>query len=421
MRPGGMDQLHRRRPGAAVLACLLAAAMGLTGGPAWASTTATSTAPTTGANPAESQAKAARIAAALESLGRQRDRLAERLDQATIHADQVAVQVADGEARFASAGAQVTSVLSVVRRQAIAVYIVGGQTSFLAFQGGRGADDMVRRQAYASTVAGAKQDALHELRHLRRQLDAARARLADEQRSAAAALAAVVADGQAAARSDAAQRATLRQVQGDMAVLVAAQQAQRAALESARVQAKLAPRPAGTVVSALAAAVIAAAPVAPRPPPPAPRTPPPPPPPPPAPTVAPPAPRAAPPPSPGNQPARGWQTAIAAAQSQLGKPYQWGAAGPGSFDCSGLTMWAWAKAGVSMPHLAQAQYAMTRRIPIADLLPGDLVFYGTPSNVFHVGIYVGGGTMLDAPTTGEFVHYAGIYFSGLLAGGRIAD
>ena len=74
-----------------------------------------------------------------------------------------------------------------------------------------------------------------------------------------------------------------------------------------------------------------------------------------------------------------------------------------------------------MPHLAQAQYAMTRRIAIADLLPGDLVFYGTPSNVYHVGIYVGGGTMIDAPQTGEFVHYAGIYFTGLFAGGRIID
>jgi cell wall-associated NlpC family hydrolase len=105
----------------------------------------------------------------------------------------------------------------------------------------------------------------------------------------------------------------------------------------------------------------------------------------------------------------------------LGKPYQWGAAGPDSFDCSGLTMWSWDKAGVSLPHLAQAQYAMTRPIAIANLLPGDLVFYGTPSNVHHVGIYVGGGTMIDAPETGEFVHYTTIYFDGLLAGGRIID
>jgi cell wall-associated NlpC family hydrolase len=79
----------------------------------------------------------------------------------------------------------------------------------------------------------------------------------------------------------------------------------------------------------------------------------------------------------------------------------------------------WGKAGVSFPHLAQAQYDLTIRVAIADLQPGDLVFYGTPGNVYHVGIYVGGGTMIDAPTTGQVVHYTTIYFSGLFAGGRV--
>jgi cell wall-associated NlpC family hydrolase len=85
-------------------------------------------------------------------------------------------------------------------------------------------------------------------------------------------------------------------------------------------------------------------------------------------------------------------------------------------------MWSWAKAGVTtLLHLAQAQYAETRPVAIADLLAGDLVFYGTPSDVHHVGIYVGGGMMIDAPETGDFVHYTTIYFDGLLAGGRIID
>lgn len=450
MRPGSTERRHRHWSGAAALACLLAAGSWLVGGAAWAApgspatgqsgpsilatsgagaASQTTSTTTSAAGLAANRAKAARIAATLESQGRQRDRLAERLNQATIHSYQVAVEVAQGEARFAAVGAQVSSALSVVRRQAIAVYVVGGQISFLAFRGGSGADDMVRRQAYASTVAGAKQNALRELRHLRRQLDVARTRLAADQHRAAVALAAVVADGQAAARSDAAERATLRQVQGDMAALVAAQQAQRAA----QVQAALTSPSGRPIASALAAGVTTAAPpVAPRPAPlatspplrqapptapapsPAPRAPPPTP-------AAPPVTQPPPPPPASNQPARGWQIALAAAQSQLGKPYQWGAAGPASFDCSGLTMWAWAKAGVGMPHLAQAQYAMTRRIAIANLLPGDLVFYGSPSNVYHVGIYVGGGTMIDAPTTGEFVHYAGIFFTGLFAGGRIID
>jgi hypothetical protein len=120
-----------------------------------------------------------------------------------------------------------------------------------------------------------------------------------------------------------------------------------------------------------------------------------------------------------NPPAPGWQTAVATATAQLGKPYQWAGAGPNSFDCSGLTRWSWAAAGVALPHLAQGQYDMTRPIAIADLEPGDLVFYGSPASVYHVGIYVGNGTMIHAPYSGQVVQYESIYFSGLLAGGRV--
>jgi cell wall-associated NlpC family hydrolase len=111
--------------------------------------------------------------------------------------------------------------------------------------------------------------------------------------------------------------------------------------------------------------------------------------------------------------------AIAAAQAQLGKPYVWGGAGPDSFDCSGLTSWAWRAAGVSLPHLAQYQYQLTRRVAISDLLPGDLVFYGTPTDVYHEGMYVGNGTMIVAPTTGDVVRYMTIYINDLLSGGRV--
>jgi peptidoglycan DL-endopeptidase CwlO len=117
-------------------------------------------------------------------------------------------------------------------------------------------------------------------------------------------------------------------------------------------------------------------------------------------------------------PASGWQAALAFAESQIGKPYQWGGAGPATYDCSGLTMVAWAKAGVDMPHSAQDQYNMTARVPISDLQPGDLVFFGTPTDVYHVGMYVGGGNMVDAPETGQDVMIQPIYELNLLAGGR---
>lgn len=99
------------------------------------------------------------------------------------------------------------------------------------------------------------------------------------------------------------------------------------------------------------------------------------------------------------------------AENQLGKPYQWGAAGLARYDCSGLTMDALAQAGVGLPHNANAQWRQTRARPVAEnrLAPGDLVFYagadGTPAAPGHVGIYVGNGEIIDAPHRGARVRF----------------
>ena len=101
--------------------------------------------------------------------------------------------------------------------------------------------------------------------------------------------------------------------------------------------------------------------------------------------------------------------AVATARAQLGKPYQYAAAGPDSFDCSGLTMYAWASAGVSLPHSSAAQYTSLPHVSMSDLQPGYLVFYGSP--IHHVGIYAGGGTYIHAPQTGDVVKASSIYRS----------
>ena len=93
--------------------------------------------------------------------------------------------------------------------------------------------------------------------------------------------------------------------------------------------------------------------------------------------------------------------AVQEAYRKLGSPYQWGAAGPNQFDCSGLTMWVWGKAGVSLPHSSQSQYSSGRHVSRADIQPGDLVFFGSP--IHHVGIYIGGGHMISAPHSGDVV------------------
>jgi peptidoglycan DL-endopeptidase CwlO len=93
--------------------------------------------------------------------------------------------------------------------------------------------------------------------------------------------------------------------------------------------------------------------------------------------------------------------AVSFAYNHIGDPYQYAADGPGSFDCSGLTMAAWAAAGKSLPHNAAAQYSATARVSKSELQPGDLVFY---RSLGHVGLYVGGGMIIDAPHTGTTVN-----------------
>lgn len=94
-------------------------------------------------------------------------------------------------------------------------------------------------------------------------------------------------------------------------------------------------------------------------------------------------------------PASGAQGAVDAAMSQIGVRYQWGGSSPETgFDCSGLMMWAWARAGRSLPHSSRSQFDVTRRVAASDLQPGDLVFYGSP--IHHVAMYIGGGQIVDA-------------------------
>lgn len=92
-------------------------------------------------------------------------------------------------------------------------------------------------------------------------------------------------------------------------------------------------------------------------------------------------------------------TAVAVALDQQGDSYQWGAAGPDEFDCSGLTMYAWGKAGVSLPHSSASQYASLPHVGKDQLQPGDLVFFYNP--IHHVGMYIGGGNMVHAFSEGS--------------------
>jgi peptidoglycan DL-endopeptidase CwlO len=352
----------------------------------------------------DKQAEADRLAAAIQQEGLHAERLAERANLARIHVDDVQRQLDATRVQARALDDQRDAVAQLVRNLGVESYISSGRQVGRAVESGggpvgpQGINELLQRQVYASIMVAKEDGALQTLATLRRQAADAERQLGDEQQQATASLHQLSADSQAASAAAAAQQATLNQVKGELVALVRARQAALAAAQAARVRAQLAAQAAARAAAQAAAAARSGS--SGRPP------------------VAPTGPGAV---APADPAARGADTALNYAKAQLGKPYLWGGAGPNSFDCSGLTMMAWGAAGVALPHLAQAQYALTRRVELTDLKPGDLIFYGTPTDVHHVGIYVGDGNMIEAPQTGDVVKYSTIYWGDLLAGGRIVD
>jgi peptidoglycan DL-endopeptidase CwlO len=110
--------------------------------------------------------------------------------------------------------------------------------------------------------------------------------------------------------------------------------------------------------------------------------------------------------------------ALRAALTRRGYPYVWGAAGPYSFDCSGLVVWAFAQEGISLPHYTGSLWNSGMHVSRADLEPGDLVFFF--ADISHVGIYLGDGLMVDAPTFGQDVQVQPVFWSVYVGAVRIA-
>lgn len=115
--------------------------------------------------------------------------------------------------------------------------------------------------------------------------------------------------------------------------------------------------------------------------------------------------------------------ALHEAETQIGKPYEWGAAGPDTYDCSGLVMWSYAQVGVHVDHWTGDQWNEGAHIPIAALRPGDLLFFATdtsnPDTIHHVGIYAGDGEMVEAPYTGANVRISPAFRPDLIGAVRL--
>ena len=344
----------------------------------------TAPAPVSGAPSDDKQAEAARIERQLEEQGSKVSLAAERYNRARLALDQVRTSIERARADLGRADERMRQARNLMARTAVLSYVHGGSVSVLANLARSTNNDLVVRQQYLRFTAADQRQALGQLRVTREQVTVLRDRLENEERAAARAASAADAARREAAEEESAAQARLNRVKGEMANLVAAESARRAAA--------------------------AATPPAPQPARPAAVTP--------APTLVRPSPLRAPstPPPPA---ARGAAAAVAEAQRQIGKPYKWGGSGPDSFDCSGLTAWAWKAGGVTLSHSALAQYNETTRVPLSAIQPGDLVFFGpSVSGIHHNAIYVGNNQMIEASQTGTPVRYRAMGRRDLVGVGR---
>ena len=322
-------------------------------------------------------------AAALEAVGAARNRTLQEASATAATADTARRQAAQAEAQQLAAAQRAEDARNAAQAQADAAVATAAQVQREQEQM---ATELAQLRHTSVTLERQRQDGLRAAAEARAAAAAAaeQARLAEARAQAARDAAAKKAAQEAAqrAREEAARQAAAARAAEEAARQAARDKAARDREDAAQQQA---PRPA---------------------PQPAPQ----------------PAPEPAPQPAPAPPAQSGGVSAVLAyARAQLGKPYQWGGEGPNSFDCSGLTLMAWRQAGVYLSHYTGAQWGETSRVAISDLRPGDLVFYGAdgPSS-HHVGLYIGGGQMIEAPHAGANVRVASIYRSELLPyGGRV--
>jgi cell wall-associated NlpC family hydrolase len=362
----------------------------------------------------DKQRQAAAIAGRINALEDQIAQLGEDYDQALLESSQLDQEVHDAETRLATKEAQLGGLKKQMAAFALSRYTSNTDpNSFSTLAAGPSlADGAVQREGYAELALGTNRDVSDELNAAMQDTQRERDVLATK-RDRQSQLAQLASQKKQQAEDASAQLdSTLQSVQADLADLVqqeqlrqaaeAARQAQQRRDEEAKKQAdQLAQQKAAADAANATAAAKNATPVksgvgqaVPSPSPP---------------TTgssgssgSKPAPRAAPvaPSIPATS--SGAAIAVSAALSQVGVPYQFGQSSPGvAFDCSGLTMYAWGRAGVSLPHSSRAQYDMLPHVPLNALEPGDLIFSHTP--VGHVGLYIGGGQMVHAPQPGESV------------------
>jgi cell wall-associated NlpC family hydrolase len=330
----------------------------------------------------DKRAEAARVADQLAALDRRLMDLSAQAEAAGYAEDEAKKAVEDAQARVDQTNAELQAKRTQLRSFAIDAYKSGDDSAELNALLTAEANEAPAKKSYIAVTTGNRQDLLDSLAATQRQAEDETARLAQAQAEAERYADTLDATRDGVAETTADQRALNQRVQGELATMVAAEQARRA--EEARRAAEAAAAAARQREEAARAAAPVAA----------------------APRAAAPAPstgggggggggggsnasRPAPPPAPSGN-------AIAAALTRVGAgSYVWGASGPVNFDCSGLVLWAYQHQGISLPHYSGAQYNATTRISRDQLQAGDLVFWGGGGSE-HVAIYMGGNQLVHA-------------------------
>jgi cell wall-associated NlpC family hydrolase len=337
------------------------------------------------------RAQASALAARIQQLGNQEDALSEQYDADQINVQALDAKVAQAAKQVVQAATNSSKARSALAEEAVQAYVRGGANPLTTTANAlTNANESLLGAEYVNTLATDESDAIDQFRLAAVQDQTARQNLQQEQAAAKSAVQQVNADRSQVVAVQGQLQGELSQDTGQIATLVAQQQAAEEAAAQQAAQARLAAQQAAAQQAAQAAQAAAAAQEA------AAETPA-------TTTVAPTQPASplpivigsAPPPS--SLAAR----AVQYAESRVGDPYVWGAAGPNSFDCSGLVMWSYEQVGIDLPHYSGDQYADTTHISMSDLEPGDLVFPADPGQ--HVAMYIGNGMIVQAPYTGADV------------------
>ena len=334
---------------------------------------------TVSAGPLEDKrAEAGRIRADLERQGERISVLDEQYNRARLRVEEADSTFAATEKHLRAAERRYRAARARLARHAVDAYMHGAPAALVERLVTSNGADLPLRQQYVETATGNERQAIDDLQVAREDLTVRERKATDARTQARAAAAAAQRNRSAVERAVAVQNTVLSKVQGELAQLVAVEQARRAQEEARRVQRELAARVAAERARARTSAARA--------------------------TTSTPRQQAdpkRPPPQSAPPVGRGAAAAVGEARRQIGKPYVWAAAGPDSFDCSGLTQWAWRAGGVRLSHSTYAQWDETPHIPISALQPGDLVYFG--DDLHHMAIYSGGGMMIEAPYTGTTV------------------